>query len=207
MQEKRERVGHNMEMKFKRIDEANNFEEDIKIGEDCEAKVVKEFRPIFTPILSRIYYSQNPILQRKGIDGVIQSQEVPYDIKCRRFRKIEYVGKDILLETVSVIEYNKPGWVYYTKSPVVLYFWLNRDATGFLDGYILYMDEVRRFFIGNEEKYYKPHNATSYHNGQIWHTENRIVKIDKFTISSIQHISKDVFTPKEQTSLARFFVW
>lgn len=194
-----------MEMKYKEIDGLNDFGIDIKIGEDCEAKIIKDFRPIFTPILSRIFFKDNPVLQKRGCDGVINFQPVTYDIKCRRFRKIEYVGKDILLETVSVVEANKLGWVYYTKSPVVAYFWLNKNMTGFLDGYILYMNEIRKFFVGNEKKYYKPQNATSYKNGQMWQTENRAVRINEFPLGSIQHISKEVFTPKEQLSLQKFF--
>ncbi len=193
-----------MGMKYKEIDKLNEFGVDVKVGEDCEAKIIKDFRPIFTPILSRIYFKDNPILQKSGCDGVINFQPITYDIKCRIFKKIEWVGKDILLETISVVEANKPGWVYYTKSPVVAYFWLNKDMSGFLDGYILYMEEVRKFFIGNENKYYKPRNATSHRNGRMWQTENRAVKINEFSLGSIQHISKEVFTPKEQLSLQRF---
>lgn len=186
-------------------DEINNFGVDVRVGEDCEAKIIKYFRPIFTPILSRIYYKDNPVLQKNGCDGVIKFQEVPYDIKCRRFKKMEYVGNDILLETISVVETNKPGWIYYTKSPIVAYFWLNISRSGFLDGYILYMEQVRQFFVGNENRYYKPQNATSYRNGSIWHTENRAVKINEFPLGSIQHISKEAFTPNEQASLSKFF--
>ena len=194
-----------MVMNYKDIDELNSFYEMVKVGEDCEAKVAKDFRPIFAPILTRIYYKDNPALQRNGIDGTIHNQEVSYDIKCRKFKEMKYVGIDILIETISVVEYNKPGWIYYTKSPVVVYLWLNISRTRFLDGYILYLDDVRKFFVGNEHKYYKPKPATSERHGDIWHTENRVVKINDFPLGSIQHISKDVFTPKEQVALSKFF--
>jgi len=193
-----------METKYKEIDEINDFGVTVKVGEDCEAKIVKDFRPIFAPILSRIYYKDNPALQKIGCDGFIQPQQVLYDIKCRRFVDLKYVGVDILLETVSVIEKNKPGWVYYTKSPIVAYFWLNISMSAFLDGYILYMDEIRKFFVGNENKYRKPRDAISHRNGTVWHTENRVVKIEQFPIGSIQHISKEAFTPKEQTLLSKY---
>ena len=194
-----------METRYKEIDEINDFNVDVKVGEDCEAKIIKDFRPIFTPILSRIYYKDNPALQKTGCDGFIQSQQVPYDIKCRRFVDFKYIGVDILLETISNIERNKLGWTYYTKSPIVAYFWLNISMSSFLDGYILYMDEVRKFFVGNESKYHRPRPATSHRHGTIWHTENRVVKIEQFPIGSIQHISKDAFTPKEQLLLSKFF--
>lgn len=185
-----------------------DFDIDLKLGGDCEAKVIKEFRPIFAPIVERIYYKDNPILQKKGVDGIMNFQPITFDTKCRRFQKMEYVGKDILLETVSVVgdvvEQNKPGWVYYTESPVVAYFWLNKNMSGFLDGYILYMNEVRKFFIGNEDKYYKPPNARSQRYGRTWQTENRVVKIKEFPLGSIQHISKEVLTSEEQVSLSKF---
>jgi len=177
-----------------------NFNDDLKYGNQAEKQIHDKFEQVFIPIIEQIIYDPTNLasvrLQKAGIDGIISTKSVGFDIKCRRFETYKY--EDILLETISIIDSNEPGWLY--KSEVVVYVWSNISKTSFVDGYILYLDKIRPWFEVNIQTF-KTKIAFSERNGMKWSTENKAVPINSFPLGTIYHIPKSVFNHCTQTAL------
>jgi len=178
-----------------------DFEDDLLTGNIAEKQIHDKFEQVFIPIIERIIYDPNNkesvILQKAGVDGILSTNAVGFDIKCRRFETYKY--DDILLETVSIREHNIRGWLY--KSDVVVYVWHNISKTSFIDGYILYLDKIVPWFDENKHKF-KTKIAFSKRNGVKWSTENKAVPINIFPVGSIKQIPRSVFNHCTQAVLA-----
>lgn len=177
-----------------------DFEKDLDMGIVAENKLLSKFQRVFVPLVQQIIYeptnAESVKLQKSGVDVIISTKEVRFDVKCRRFDV--YKWNDILLETVSVVETETPGWLY--KSDVVVYVWENISRTSFIDGYILYLDKIRPWFVEHESKF-KQKTAFSERNGNKWSTLNRAVPIKQFPIGSIQKIPTHIFKHCKQSVL------
>lgn len=186
----------------------NTFDEDLEYGLVCEEKVQERFKQFMQPVIHRIYYNQNPQLQRKGIDAVITPEQISIDVKCRRYSSYVYTkGNDILIETISVIETNKPGWARYTESSSILYMWTNKTEKKFIDGYIILdWNEFYMWFLDNEYKF-EIKNAESYdkRTGDVWHTQNKVVIVKDIPKHLILRFNKSLFFENEQNTLSKYF--
>lgn len=81
-------------------------------------------------------------IQRSGIDFTISSESAGWEIKTRS-RK--YYLDGILLETVSVVEKNIPGWLYTSKADIIAYVWLNESKSNLMQkGYFIMLKELRK---------------------------------------------------------------
>jgi len=84
-------------------------------------------------------------IQRSGIDIIIKSKSSGWEAKIRSPKALKYYDKDILLETTSVKERNKPGWLYTSKADVIAYCWQNSSSTNLMEhGYFILLKELRQ---------------------------------------------------------------
>ncbi len=196
--EKPERVGGFGEMKF------NRFEQNVMEGEICEEKVKERFKEVFTPILNHILFSNNPELQKRGVDFEIYARPVRFDVKCRSFKSYAY--GDILLETVSVREENKPGWLWTSESDIIVYVWENKQKSKFVGGYLLFLNEIRDWLkkVGTDRfKKIVAHSVSKH--GSCWSTENIAIPLSEFPRDCIKKIKLSEFSPHDQVKLNRWF--
>lgn len=178
------------------------------MGLDAEEMIEPIFDRIFHPILKRIIYdpkdSQSINLQNSGIDGIIKLEEFSFETKSRDFKY--HKDRDILLETISIVENQTLGWLYSCKAPFIVYVWFNRQKTRFVDGYILNMSMVHLWVLGRENEFRKRRTSTN-RNGMIWHTEFILVPINWFPVGCLQQIAPYILRKDEQSKLDRFFEW
>lgn len=121
--------------------------------------------------------------QRNGMDFIVKSESAGWEIKTR---SPKYYLKGILLETTSVVERNKPGWLYTSRADIIAYCWLNESFTNLMPiGYFIMIKELRktRWYETLTERY-RILDTTSDRkipNGKIyWTTEFVIPPIKEF---------------------------
>jgi len=180
-----------------------DFDTDLKNGERAEDLILSKFKTVIQPIVMHIAYKDGLVakeLQRRGIDAFVQQKESGFDVKVRDFKYYRF--KDILLETKSVREKDIPGWLY--KATVVVYLWWNPLRTKFVDGYALFLRNIRDWMSVTQFNYRKK-IAFSSRNGQQWSTENIIIPISEFPIGCVMRLSRKEFMDNSQVTLATFF--
>ncbi len=180
-----------------------DFNTDLKEGEQAEELVLSKFKTIIQPVVMRIAYKDGLIakeLQNSGIDAYVQKKESGFDVKVRDFKYYRF--KDILLETKSVCEKDIPGWLY--KATVVVYLWWNPLKTKFVDGYVLFLQNIRDWMSVTQFDY-KKKIAFSNRNGQSWSTENIIVPISDFPIGCAVRLNRKEFLDQTQVKLSDYF--
>lgn len=167
---------------------ARDFEEDVENGKRAEDLIFSRFNSVLIPTLQRVFYSdseESRRLQKQGVDGYFKPVNTSFDVKVRD--NFFYKYNDILLETIADRKRNTPGWLY--KTNLVVYLWWNEHETGFVDGYLLFMDYVRGWFKGKESAY-ETKIAESIRNGSYWTTENKVVPIPDFPYYCIRRMTK-----------------
>ena len=181
----------------------HEFMEKVKEGEHAEELVLSKFKTIIQPIVMRVMYKEGLIekeLQRSGVDAYVSKKESGFDVKVRDFKY--HCFKDILLETKSVREDDKIGWLY--KASVVVYVWWNPNKTRFVDGYALFLQNIRDWLEVTQWNYPKK-VAFSVRNGQRWSTENIAVPITAFPIGCLYKLSRKEFMDNNQANLEKYF--
>ena len=159
----------------------NDFGDCLDSGLSGENLFLKKYGHKFPP-LTHIDYNTNPELQRKGVDFISCGGRLLLDIKVRSYQYLN--TGDILFETLSIAEKNKPGWLYYSNSWVV-YLWYNEDRTDFVKGYILNLPIIRVWLKG------KNYPTTPAPN-RDYHTINMVVPIKDIPAHLIKDISQDI---------------
>jgi hypothetical protein len=179
----------------------NDFGKCVQIGETGEKLTKENIGEIFRPVVMHYLYGENvhaTTMQRNGIDFKIQKEKIDFDVKCRDYGTYKY--NDILIETVSVVENNKPGWLYTSKSDVVVYAWFNHNKTGFIDGYLLFLNCIKKFTLNYKNTPSQIKHAKTYHMGNTWTTRNIAIPINDFPTSCLLRIDmKKVFPPETKT--------
>lgn len=185
----------------------NEFDESLKHGNICEKMVREKFKNVFSPILTQYIYGscrKDTEFQRNGIDFSIKQKELTFDVKCRS--NFSYKYKDILLETVSVMEEGKAGWLYYSESDIIVYVWQNKNRDRFIDGYLVFLEEAKNFYDSQpKNKFYTKIATTRGRRGEIWHTENVAIPVSAFPDNAIMHIDKRRLNPPEETRISDWF--
>ena len=214
----KEKIGNHGGMKLK----ANEWNDCVKVGDKGEKFVKENFLKIFLPIFDKFllanrvkYNLNNPISIEKqlaGIDGTLFQKYLDYEVKTRQYFAYRY--GDILLETISIIELSKIGWIIYSEADVVVYLWLNKLGILPCDGYLLLLNNIRKYFeiktksrkqkfriqdIGNLIQY-PIKDARSERGEKIWHTRNRATLIEDFPENCIIQISENIFETEIEKS-------
>jgi len=125
----------------------------------------------------KISFQDDPGAQRAGIDIALKERE--FDGTQLKVRDPQYCCDDIFIETVSVVEDGKPGWVYTYDEILVIYCWLNLARDNFQDGILLLVnDDFRLWFDGVKSRYREPiTKKPSRRDDEEWHTQGCIVPI------------------------------
>lgn len=180
-----------------------DFNSDLQTGKRAEELFITTFKGVFEPVLKKIEYDLFPESQRQGVDVLLSKKSVEFDVKVRD--NWCYGLKDILVETVSVRETNKPGWIYTNTSSYIVYLWWNTLKTRFVDGYLIYLPHFKPFFKQNINLFKQPPDAKTRRGNQVWHTQNRIVPIYKIPINCIKQVDMSLLGVKDQLLLSNFF--
>jgi hypothetical protein len=162
----------------------NEWKVCLQNGTKWEKKLMEKIgRIIKVKSIQNINYQHNPEIQRKGIDGLISLEQTKVESKSRSYDYYKY--SDILIETISVRENNKPGWFYTTQADIVAYVWENPSKTNLLDGYLIFITpELRNWFDLNKHRF---KTKIAYSNS--WSTENKAVPIKEFPRGSLQRFN------------------
>ena len=115
----------------------HNFHEEANEAKRWERIAVRELQ-LFMLHTKLIEYSENPEIQKVGIDAVTTSHGLTYDVKTR----YKYYP-DILIETMSDVERKIPGWYYTSKADALIYHWLNDDKTRSVKLYVIALQKLR----------------------------------------------------------------
>lgn len=179
----------------------NDFNACVQVGEHGEELTRAKLHDIFRPVVQRFMYGDSihaTCKQRNGIDFEINKERIDFDVKCRDYYTHKY--NDILLETVSIVESNKPGWLYASKSDLIVYAWFNSTKTTFVDGYLLFLNNIRLFIEKYVPQKKQVKYAKSYKNGHTWTTENIAIPISDFPNNCREHINmRKLFPPDVST--------
>lgn len=175
----------------------------LQKGTKWEKKLMEKIGKIIqVKSVEAIKYSDYPEIQRQGIDGLISLETVKVETKTRTYQYYKF--KDILLETLSVIEANKPGWFFTTQANVVAYVWETPTGTNLFDGYLIFITpQLREWFNQNQHRF-RTQIAQTKNAGEKWTTENKVVPIKEFPKGSIKKFNP-YLDLTEQVQLTVFF--
>jgi len=160
-----------------RLSEKHDFSSCLEEGVEWEERLKPKLKEqIMSFNVEQISFDKNPDRQLSGIDHVLtQDTDVNIDVKVR---DNEYYGDDILIETVSVVEKQKDGWVYNDETDIIAYCWKNQPGTNLCDGVLLLLnDDFVRWFDAMSERF-RTVQCESYVKDRSWSTRSKIVKID-----------------------------
>lgn len=113
---------------------------------NIEEMFIEKYLPLFFENLNMKYkvigFSTNEEkeLQHKDIDVYVSNEVDNFTISLKTVRK---VNDFFFVETISQVENNKPGWLYYNESTLILYTMLNKDLTPNIT-YYLTIQEIRK---------------------------------------------------------------
>lgn len=174
----------------------NIWEKSLKQGQKWEKKLMEKVAKIVIDYEIK-HFDNNMEKQRQGIDGLISFKDGNVEIKTRDFSAYKY--KDILLETISIIERKKLGWFYTSQATAILYVWLNKTKTNLVDGYLIWIQNpiLRGWFKNNKHKFQKKLARTTTQNGETWSTENRAVPIKAFPKGTIIRFNPQLSESKQ----------
>lgn len=180
----------------------NNFNDCLKMGVEWEHRIKpKLMKMLVGKALKNINFSDNPEMQRKGIDIILTQKNPTIDLKVRDYKY--YNCRDILMETISVVETGTPGWLYTSQADLISYVWQTLRGTNLIDGYMLLIQEIRPWFKKNKWAFYTPRDAISERDGRTWHTRNVAVPIYSFPIGTVFRFNPKL-TDNEQTTIFDF---
>lgn len=125
---------------------SRDFDEDVSNAAHWEKRIAEKIRTFMFRNYSvrMIPYDNLKDIerQRNGMDFIIKSEEAGWEIKTR---SPDYYLDGILLETISVVERNKLGWLYTSKADCIAYVWLNWSFTNLMPiGYFIMIKELRK---------------------------------------------------------------
>lgn len=160
-----------------RLSDKHNFESCLEEGTEWEERVKPKLKEqIMTLNVEQISFDENPDQQLSGIDHVLtQNTDINIDVKVRDNK---YYGDDILVETLSVVEEEKDGWVYNDETDIIAYCWKNQPGTNLRDGVLVLLnDKFVQWFDAMSEQF-RTVQCESHDGDRTWTTQSEIVKID-----------------------------
>jgi len=160
-----------------RLSNKHNFESCLEEGVEWEERVKPRLKEqIMALNVEQITFDESPKKQLSGIDQVLtQDTQINIDVKVRDNK---YYGDDVLIETVSVVEKEKDGWVYNDETDIIAYCWKNQADTNLCDGVLILLnDEFVEWFDAMSDKF-KTIHSKSYDQDRTWTTQSKIVEIN-----------------------------
>jgi len=106
------------------------------------------------------------------------------DILINSEIKNNWHGKDLCIEEVSVVEQNKPGWVYTTKADNIIFLDYENEQAVLVETY-----ELKKVYESIKDKY-ELHRQETENSGNSWHSEHRWIPLNKFTFTHFKHIQR-----------------
>ena len=171
----------------------HDFKESLGEGDVAELFVSKYFGTIFSDCYSKfssieLYdYENNKEKQLAGIDGISRA-EITYDVKTRDYSFYRF--KDILLEVMLDNRVNYLGWLYTSEADIIIYLWYNNNRSSFVDGYILFLNEIRKWY---RNQHSKPILTETTLPGLKFKTVSVVIPIEKFPACCLQRIDSSIF--------------
>lgn len=173
----------------------HDFYESLEMGVGWEKEFADRLESILiTRGLEGVSFADDPAAQRDGIDLVLQQDRPTVDLKTRRHYALQF--NDILLETWSVWEQRKRGWVFNEATDLVVYIFENRDGSDAEEGYFIALDdEFQEWFEAHEEDYPRKEADNSSFGGYT--TVNRAVPMEEFPDGKLVPFDPSLPEPRE----------
>ena len=161
-------------------DNTQYWDESLKKGEYWVSRVtiatdrfiqknnLKPTKPKLIPFITE----KDKKTQKNGIDAVVNTL---YNIEVKTRYDLRYYNRDIALETVSVIETGKKGWIYTSKADFISYVWATSKELMPI-GYIIDVEAFRKTNIYKKIETYPKIKAYS----ETWSTRGHTIPIYKF---------------------------
>lgn len=138
-----------------------SFEEQKQFGNKWESELSDRLESVLTQAkIENISFTEQPEVQRNGIDAVMHDEEPDFDVKTQSY-KHRNTG-NLPIETWSVWP-EKPGWFYAADSDIIAWVYENQAGNNLLStGYFMLKDDwlvkwfndriedFREVFIPNE---------------------------------------------------------
>lgn len=176
---------------------------------DLGEKLAKNLIHLLTTNISQLTFSKNPSFQRQGKDlllNICDIFSVSVEVKTREHNIIAYWhdGVDFLIETISVIEQDTPGWIFTSKADILFYGVLNERKDDWSCAWVFNLEKLQTWF--------KSQNQDGFQ-AKITHTRDKgystaFCIVPKEIIP--QHIISEVKSlkqPKKGTSLLDESLW
>lgn len=149
-----------------------SFDEMLKLGLFWE-KVLERQLKINLPDIELIRYESNPEMQRNGIDGIIKSRNLSYDLKTDRHDNV-----NIYFETISIYEKGIKGWYYTSQADILIYHFLNETLTESKHLFIINLKKLREMnFIELMEDRFELKTVKSVRGDKVWHTQGYAIPV------------------------------
>jgi len=177
---------------------SRDFDEDVSNAAHWEKRIAEKIRTfMFRKYSVRMipYDNLKDIeRQRNGMDFIIKSEEAGWEIKTR---SPDYYLDGILLETISVVERNKLGWLYTCKADCIAYVWRNWSFTNLMPiGYFIMIKELRKTLWYDEapRRYENPRHKVK---SDRKNSEGKIISYwwTKFIVPPIEDFPPDILVP------------
>lgn len=183
--------------------DVHDFDESLKRGIHWEDELKDRLRnKLMSMSLEQVRFEEDPDMQRRGIDQVLEQDTANFDIKVRD-HKYANAG-DILLETVSVVEQDIDGWFYSSDSDVVVYVFENESGGNLCKGYFIIITEALREWFEERKYRFQPVFAMSIRNGEKWETKSRVVPVNSFPDGTLVEFDPTLPQPDSQTKMGEF---
>ena len=142
------------------------FSDSLSIGEIGEHLIFEQFG------IRMISFEEDSDFQRSGADGIRGA--LTHEIKTRTYETVRYWhnGPDMTIETVSVREYNVPGWIYTSTADILFYGILQQGKQGWLHLWRIRLPELQAWWQNVDVSKYPMKIARTKDSHS---TENRIV--------------------------------
>lgn len=150
-----------------------------------------------TPRLMNFNTEEGRKSQKNEIDVIINYKDSGVEVKHRY--DLRWYNIDILLETISVIKYNKLGWIYTSKADFVAYAWMKNIYQPKPTGYLIDIPEFRKTRVYAKLNRYPEAVADSENEetGGTWKTLNRVLKIEQFPPKTLYQFDPTKITNKK----------
>lgn len=189
-------------------DSPNDWQACLDDGNDWERRIKPVLKEqILNISVEQISFQDNPEKQLSGIDHVITREEPNIDVKVRDNDYYDSGDPDVLIETVSVIEREREGWLYSDGLDILAYCWKNKAGTNLRDGVLLLVNDAFVDWFEAHTGEFRQIIASSVSGEEEWHTEAWIVEVDRIPSGFIYQefdptLPQDAVT--DQTGLETF---
>jgi hypothetical protein len=105
------------------------------------------------------------------------------DILINSEIKNNWHGGDLCIEESSVVEQDKPGWIYTTKADNIIFLDYENEQAVIIEAH-----ELKRTYMKIKDRY-ELRTQTTDRNGNSWHSTHRWIPINKFSYTYFRRIT------------------